>query len=297
MTISRPEPGNGPLGGIGNAAFTALSLLFILFIGVGDYFTGLEVDFTVFYTVPIALATWRLGLGGGFGIAVLCKVSQYSAKALGGQVYGDPWARFWNAALHLVFFLAIVVVFHLLKLAYRREQAFGREDLLTGLPNSRAFAETADRELRRARRTGDPVSLLYLDCDDFKAINDRYGHSAGDALLCFVGGILKVQVRETDTPARIGGDEFAVLLPGADAVATREVAERLRAALEAPATQGERGLKASMGAATFLTPPDSVDALLRAGDTLMYEAKAAGKANIRTAIYPDSRAETRNSKL
>lgn len=279
--------GAGLPGRIPGTAFTALSLALVAFIGAGDYLTGIEIDFTVFYTIPIALITWRLGLSGGILFAVLCKASVFWAEWAAGLRYADPWAHFWNPILRLAYFLIIAMVFHRLKLAYRRERTLGREDLLTGLPNTRAFMEAADHELRRARRTGGPISLLYLDCDDFKAVNDRYGHSAGDALLCYVGGVLKVQVRETDTPARIGGDEFAVLLPDAGAEAVREVADRLKAALEAPATQGEKDVKVSIGAATFVTPPTSVDAMLRAGDALMYEAKTAGKALIRAAVYPE----------
>ena len=134
---------------------------------------------------------------------------------------------------------------------------------------------------------GGPISLLYLDCDNFKAVNDQWGHSAGDSLLCFVGGVLKVQVRETDTPARIGGDEFVVVLPGADEPAVREVANRVKAALEAPARYGEKGVSASMGAVTFLSTPTSAEAMIKAGDTLMYEAKAAGKGVIKFAVLSD----------
>lgn len=279
--------GAGPIDRIGTTAFVGGCLGLAALIALGDYWSGFEIDFTVFYAFPIALATWRLGLAGGGGFSILCEVGKYGVERSAGLRYADPWAHFWNPVLHLAYFLVIVAVFHRLKIAYQREQVMSREDLLTGLPNSRAFLEAAEQELRRARRTDDPISLLYLDCDDFKAVNDQWGHSAGDALLCYVGGVLKVQVRATDTPARIGGDEFAVILPGADAEAVREVAERLKAALEAPATQGEKDVKVSMGAVTFITPPISVDVMLHAGDTLMYEAKAAGKASIRAAVYPD----------
>jgi diguanylate cyclase (GGDEF)-like protein len=274
----------GPLDRAGIPAVVAGCLALAVLIGAGDYWSGLEIDFTVFYAIPIAVATWRLGFRGGTGFAVLCEIGEYWIERSAGLRYADPWAQFWNPVLHLAYFLVIVAVVHRLKVAYQREQVLSREDLLTGLPNSRAFLEAAEGELRRIRRTDDPISLLYLDCDDFKAVNDRYGHSAGDALLCYVGGVLKVQVRATDTPARIGGDEFAVILPGANAEAVLEVAQRLKAALEAPATQGENDVKVSMGAVTFLSPPLSVDVMLHAGDTLMYQAKAAGKASIRTAV-------------
>ena len=287
MSAGPPNPReSGLLEGIGDGAFVALCLGAVALIGAGDYLTGFEIDFTVFYTIPIALATWRLGLLGGVVFAVLSKGSEFWAEWSSGLRYADPWAHFWNPVLRLTYFLIIVAVFHRLKLAYRRERVFGREDMLTGLPNSRAFLEAADHELKRTRRTGGPISLLYLDCDDFKGVNDRWGHSAGDALLCYVGGVLKVQVRETDTPARVGGDEFAVILPGADAAAVREVAARLQEALAAPAKQGEKDVKVSMGAVTFLEPPPSVDAMLRAGDALMYEAKTAGKGGIRAAVHP-----------
>jgi len=270
-----------------NAAILVFCLALAILVGLGDYWTGLEIDFTVFYTLPIIIATWRLGIFGGSAMGVVSLLGGFWAELHAGWRYQDPWAHFWNPLLHLGYFALILGIVHRLKIAYQREQILSREDLLTGLPNGRAFAEAAEHELKRARRTGGPLSLIYLDCDDFKAVNDRFGHSSGDALLCYVGGVLKVQVRDSDTPARIGGDEFAVLLPDAGAEAVREVADRLKAALEAPAVHGEQGVSVSMGAATFRTAPVSLDAMLKAGDTLMYQAKAAGKAVIKFAVFSD----------
>src|SRR4030042_6961301 len=90
---------------------------------------------------------------------------------------------------------------------------FARKDFLTGIPNRQAFFEIAGIEINRCRRHGYPLTIAYIDCDNFKVINDRFGHQTGDNLLCSVANTLQKSIRVTDIVARLGGDEFAILLP------------------------------------------------------------------------------------
>jgi diguanylate cyclase (GGDEF)-like protein len=166
------------------------------------------------------------------------------------------------------------------------EQALSDE--LTGLANSRAFRNVIDKEASRADRFGHDLSLLMLDIDDFKLINDTHGHLQGDEVLRTVGRILSSESRGVDEPARYGGEEFAVALPETDAAGAFELGERIRSRLEAepiPMLEGEGELHvtASLGVATLPTSATDVRALVSAADEALYEAKRAGKNQVRAA--------------
>jgi diguanylate cyclase (GGDEF)-like protein len=156
----------------------------------------------------------------------------------------------------------------------RRELALAsRTDPLTGTLNRRGFQERAAAEIARAARLDEPVSVVLVDLDGFKRVNDEHGHGAGDALLCWVADTLRAGLRPSDAAGRLGGDEFALLLPGIDADAAAEVAERLR---------GELSVRtmASFGVAGSVSPHDS-DALIVAADVALYRDKKLGRAGVR----------------
>jgi diguanylate cyclase (GGDEF)-like protein len=146
-------------------------------------------------------------------------------------------------------------------------------DPLTGLANRRGLATAYARELAEHRRTGRPFSLLVADLDRFKQINDELGHKAGDRALVEVSELLLAQVRAVDTAARIGGDEFALLLSDADDVHAAGVAERLDAAVAAHAAKERWPGTISIGVSVSNTDGVSLDDLLRHADSRLYLAK------------------------
>jgi diguanylate cyclase (GGDEF)-like protein len=156
-------------------------------------------------------------------------------------------------------------------------------DELTGLSNRRRFQDAMDAEIERSRRFGAPVGLVMLDIDDFKKVNDSYGHQVGDLVLKEVARILQDLSREVDEPARYGGEELAVVLPGTDLEGAYNLAERVRIGIEGlrlpviDDSGSPLNLTASFGAATV--PGSGVDsrALVEAADAALYEAKRSGK--------------------
>lgn len=156
-------------------------------------------------------------------------------------------------------------------------------DHLTGIGNRRAFFDAAETELRRWRRLPRPLTLVLIDADHFKKINDTHGHSAGDAVLRHIARLMGATFRQVDVVARIGGEEFAVLLPSADLASAQRVAERLRATLEAqPALTdaGPVGCTVSIGVATMDEATPSVEALLKRADEALYAAKHSGRNRV-----------------
>ena len=156
-------------------------------------------------------------------------------------------------------------------------------DELTGLANRRRFMEVLDLELKRSDRFRSPLALVLADLDDFKLVNDRFGHQTGDDVLRALSRVLRASLRDVDLPARLGGEEFAVLLPETDTTGAEGLAERLRAELEAlelqaPGAQAFR-VTASFGVAVY-PEAGTGDDLLTLADTALYAAKADGKNRV-----------------
>lgn len=166
-----------------------------------------------------------------------------------------------------------------------RQQA--ATDWLTGVANRRHFMWHAKREIARARRNGTPLSLLCLDLDYFKQVNDTHGHQAGDEVLTHVAATLEKYMRPTDLLARVGGEEFQVLLPGADIEQARAVAERCRSAihyLEIRFREKVLKVTVSVGCAQLGQDGNTMDSLIHAGDQRLYEAKEHGRNQVVTGL-------------
>jgi len=157
------------------------------------------------------------------------------------------------------------------------------EDTLTGLPNRAMFIDRLQQVLRQTRRSADPVTVMLLDLDRFKLINDSLGHPAGDQVLRDVASRLRDVLRESDTVARLGGDEFALLLPGSPPERVNQIVERVLRVLEAPILLEDQPVDvgASIGIATWPEDGDDADTLLRHADVAMYVAKRAGSGHAR----------------
>jgi diguanylate cyclase (GGDEF)-like protein len=165
----------------------------------------------------------------------------------------------------------------------RREGQYVRAsltDALTGVGNRRKLDEALAAEISRAHRDNAPLSVLMTDIDDFKRVNDEYGHSTGDRVLVLLGAILKSQTRPTDVVARFGGEEFMVLMPGTSLAVANSIAERIRRVLEAEIIEPiARQVTSSFGVAE-LAFDETGASLLKRVDAALYQAKDAGRNRV-----------------
>lgn len=170
---------------------------------------------------------------------------------------------------------------------FERAQRLTITDDLTKLYNSRYLNIYLEREIKRARRQGSALALIFLDLDGFKGINDRHGHLCGSRALHEVGAILKRSVRDTDIVSRYGGDEFVIVLPDTDALCATGIAERIRRALKSHPFLGEFtlqvSLSASFGISAFPAHGSTPQDLIQKADQAMYSVKEAGKDGVRVA--------------
>lgn len=208
---------------------------------------------------------------------------------VGDLIFEPPYSASFRISMVIVLGFEMVTCYildqsrrrsklRLLKLASEFEFA-AKHDALTGLANRREALEQLDAEYQRFLRTGRPFSVMLMDIDLFKAINDHYGHHAGDELIRMVARILRDQCRKVDTAARWGGEEYLVLLPETGAEEALKTARRIRAAVEAGSVDVDRRqLRAtiSIGAAT-IAGAESIDRLLQRADEALYAAKSSGR--------------------
>lgn len=162
-----------------------------------------------------------------------------------------------------------------------RLQILANTDELTQLANRRSFEEALEYQLAVQKRQIERAGLLLMDIDHFKKINDVYGHSCGDAVLAKMGKLIRELMREIDTPARIGGEEFAIVLPGVDQQALLAVGERVRAAVER--AKWPHGLVTTSVGVTLLRDSDSLESALQRADRALYQAKNSGRNRVETA--------------
>jgi diguanylate cyclase (GGDEF)-like protein len=257
-------------------AVVAGAIGMILLIYTADVLVRDNLRLGMFYLVPVLIATWFEGTVWG-GLCVIATVILRMTLET-TQGVSLPLAFFHQTPFVIVAGIAMFGFRHM-----RRTQdelhRLATHDHLTNVLNSSAFTRRVAQELPRARRYRRPGALLYLDLDNFKGLNDTRGHHSGDAVLRLVADALQRTVRECDVVGRMGGDEFAVLMPETEGQVAAAAAERLNDSLR-KAFDGSAVVTASVGVVSFLDSEATADDLIRRADQAMYDAKRAGKNRV-----------------
>ena len=252
----------------------------ILGVGLVDYATGNIIHVVSLYFVPLALAGWRFGRSGAVLASLLC-VAFWLGALYATSAEDMAWyIWFINFLTQSAAFLTVALLMAALAVALRKEQTLSRTDALTGLKNRRAFVEDANIVLSRCRRHAHPVSLAFIDLDDFKRVNDSLGHAAGDDCLRKCGEVIRESMRAGDIAARLGGDEFVIFLPETTARQAAASMERIRKAIGSSVQCCAVGVTVSIGVVFDATARLDIEDLLRRADSQMYRVKRSTKNRV-----------------
>jgi diguanylate cyclase (GGDEF)-like protein len=192
---------------------------------------------------------------------------------------------YWAAVSNIVYMVLIAYLLSRLKCAMNQNKRLLRTDGITGLANRNSFYDLAGREMSRSRRYLHPFTVAYLDIDNLKMVNYRFGYKRGDELLRLVAETIHNNIRDVDVVSRLGGDEFALLLPETGAEGAQVVLSRLKNKLLENAARKDLVVTFSFGATTFLKSPDSVEDLIKRALVQMYSAKNSGANSIDQDVF------------
>ncbi len=258
------------------AALAMLGPVGVLLIAAALAATPGAGDGAILYVWPVLWTTFFFGPKGG--VAIVCFVGVAHAGTLllvpAASSYPGRWLDVMASASVLVAVTTMLVRRNRDLLAVLASEA--RTDALTGLLNRRGFDERAEIELTRARREGSSIAVVMFDIDYFKRVNDEWGHDTGDLVLARTAAILADEARDIDVVARLGGEEFAVLMPSCDSEGAAQLADRTRDAVAAAGSSGVPAVRMSAGLAAA-EAPENAQELLQAADIALYRAKGAGR--------------------
>jgi len=262
-----------------------LGTLFLVLVWFIDYLLGWKINFSPGYLLPIIFVTWFISAKAGLVIAVVSGFLRFITIIFGGSSYPGLAFHGYNVGIRLIFFVSISNLLAKLKILLEREKYFGRIDYLTGLANKRQFDELSNIEIARFNRYKHIFTMVYMDIDYFKNINDRFGHHAGNMLLMTTAKIIKKNIRTIDVAARIGGDEFTILMPETDQGQAEMVVNRLQKSLMDAVQKNKWPVMFSFGVVIVSRKPDSVNDILKLADKLMYSSKFNGSGKITYGVY------------
>ena len=264
-----------------------LGLLIIGLVSLTDYLTVQGMIFAPFYLLPIYLATWFVGTWAGIVMSIVSSAVWLLGDVTENITYGHPSVPYWNMGVRLLLFLIVTHILSALKTSLHKERRLARSDTLTGVSNNLDFTEIAASMMARANLESKPLSVAFLDVDDFKSINDSFGHSAGDKLLRLAAEAIRKNIRPTDLVSRNGGDEFVILIADSGADEAREIVQRVNRGLLSTMKENKFDTTFSIGLVTCNTMPCSLDEMLKLADNLMYQAKTSGKNSIKCDVFGD----------
>lgn len=262
-----------------------IGLALVYLIGYVDYRTGIDLSPQVAYLVPVGVVSWCVGHRAGYFVAVNTAIVRLLADYITVKASALGFVPQWNAGSHFVVAIVFASILASLRARLEHEAILSRTDALTQVSNFRSFIERAEVEIERARRRRHSFAVVYMDCDNFKHVNDNLGHTTGDALLRCVAQTMKNSVRPFDIVARMGGDEFAILLPEITTAQVPSVVERVRERLGEAMREQSWPVTFSVGVVTFEQAPGSVTDMVRLADEVMYCAKHGGKDKVTSGIY------------
>jgi len=268
------------LNRIGSTINTVIGLACCLLLGIVDFLVPAGLELPFLYILPIAFTTWFAGKRMGILVSVICTL-----------FLSHNYVKYSTTveALDILSALGIFIIFVLMLVRIRdlleMESTLSRTDPLTGVMNHRAFSELVGYEIMRLQRESSPYSLVYLDIDNFKLVNDQFGHAKGDELLKAVASCLTDNLRKTDIVSRMGGDEFTIFYPATGQEPAKVITQKIKEKLDALSKANNWPTTISMGVVTCVSGRCELDGIVTVADKLMYEVKNTGKNDVLYAVY------------
>ena len=254
----------------------SLGLATVAVLGLVDALASPYVGFAMFYALTIMGVTFHAGWVAGTIVAITAAGATLTSALLYAPEQVSAVAALWNLGNEVAVFVVLVLIVHQIRSMFDNLADQSSRDLLTGALNTRGVLEAFERERSRAQRNASPLSLAFIDLDNMKRVNDELGHAEGDEMLRILATSVLSAIRELDVFGRVGGDEFALILPDTDEQAALKAIQRLRSVVNRRTHARSPYISVSVGVVTFRRdPPEAADAL-RAADALMYVAKRAG---------------------
>jgi len=258
-----------------------ISILIIVVLGWLDYVSGIDIRIYPLYFIPLAFGSWNRHTIISLMLSVYAATVWFFSNYLSSVHYISTLVWAVNITSQLVTFVFVSLTVAYIGRRFEHESLLAHTDSLTGLLNSRAFYEKMSFELKRSQRYQRLIAVAYLDLDNFKEINDRLGHRAGDKILQRVARILRESLRFSDIIGRVGGDEFMLVLPEIKRDSVERTLERVRVKIKtAINTNHKFHLSISAGVIVCTPNKETVEKLISVSDELMYEVKRAGKDGI-----------------
>jgi diguanylate cyclase (GGDEF)-like protein len=262
--------------------FAVLAPLGVVLIAYALVTTPGPGDAAFLYALPVFWTTFFFGRRGAAGILGCVAVAHAAALVAmpAGDAYPGRWLDVMVSACGVA--LVVLVLEHRNEMLLARLADEARTDPLTGLLNRRGFDEHADREIAHVARTQGSIALVTLDVDHFKQVNDEWGHLVGDRVLTHLARVLANESRGIDVAARLGGEEFAVLMPGSDQAGAEAFTQRVRDALATGDSSELPAIRISAGVIAA-TEPSDIQVMLEQVDRALYAAKRGGRD--RTVVF------------
>lgn len=261
-----------------NAVFS-VCVLAIFLLGSIRKATDAELTFASLALLPVLVIAWLGGKWSGLLMAFIAATMWMVADIYSGREFSSTWIPWLNAVVRLLEYCLVVLLVCKVKSQFVKERELATHDALTGLLNRRGFFSQGLLEVTRAKRYPSHFTVIFMDLDNFKTLNDGMGHSIGDAALRATGRAIQAATRTSDLVARIGGDEFAIAMPEIDFDSAHIAAHKLFNAVNC-ALAAYPPTRASVGVAWFEESGLPFSDMVKCADELMYTVKAGGKNNI-----------------
>lgn len=258
-----------------------LTILLICIIGFFNYLSGKDLNLFILSLIPCIFSAWYFKTNSLAKFSVFISVFMNFIIDLNLKSDVSLIIIVINNILRFSIFYCMIYLVLYIKRINQKLENLSLQDPLTRLSNKRSYLINGDYEIKKMKRYENPLSFIFIDLDNFKIVNDTLGHKKGDELLLLTANILKNNLRETDTVARIGGDEFAIILPNMDKDIVKDKINNIHTQLYTTFNEiCTCNVSSSIGIATFFTPPKNIYEATEYADRIMYKIKKTDKNGI-----------------